>query len=100
AYLWLSFRQPLGFLTYHSAGWVPPHSGIGATIASQFQTHLSPLDRLDAALVVFFVASGIVCWRKLGPAYGAYILAGVGLPLAHGLVSMERYVVVLFPAMA
>jgi len=100
AYLTIAFGHPLGFLTYHSAGWVAPHGGLTTTIGSQFHTHLSPLDRLDAALVVAFIGSAFLVWRRLGPAYAAYVLLGVGLPLAHGLVSMERYVIVLFPVLA
>jgi hypothetical protein len=99
-YLTVAFEQPLAFLTYHSAGWVPPHGGVATTITSQFHTHLSPLDRVDAMLVVLFLASAAVAWRRLGPAYAVYVLVGVLLPLMHGLVSMERYVVVLFPAFA
>lgn len=99
-YLTVSFGQPLGFLTYHSAGWVPPHGGILTTIGSQFHTHLSPLDRLDAALAAIFLASAVLAWRRLGPGYGVYTAVGVLLPLVHGLVSMERYVIVLFPAVA
>jgi hypothetical protein len=100
AYLTVAFGHPLGFLTYHSAGWVAPHGGLATTIASQFHTHLSPLDRLDAALIVAFIGSAFLVWRRLGPAYAVYVLLGVGLPLAHGLVSMERYVIVLFPIFA
>ncbi|HEX6509922.1 MAG TPA: hypothetical protein VF221_20030 [Chloroflexota bacterium] len=99
-YLGLAFGHPLGFLTYHSAGWVPPHGGLGATVASQFQTKLSPWDRVDVAVTVLFLGSVPFIWRRLGPAYAAYAFIGVALPLVHGLVSMERYVIVLFPAMA
>lgn len=100
AYLSVAFGQPLGFLTYHSAGWVSPHGGLLTTLTSQFHTHLSPFDRIDAALAMLFLASGIIAWRRLGPAYGVYVLLGALLPLVHGLVSMERYVIVLFPVMA
>ena len=100
AYLWARFGHPFAFLTYHSAGWVPPHGGLIDSIGSQFHTSLTPFDRIDAALVLLFLASGILAWRRLGPGYGAFVLLGVFLPLVHGLVSMERYVVVLFPAFA
>jgi hypothetical protein len=100
AYLWIAFGHPLAFLTYHSAGWVPAHGGVMTTVASQFHTHLSPLDRVDAFLALAFLASALPVWRRLGPAYAVYVVVGVLLPLAHGLVSMERYVIVLFPAMA
>src|SRR5579885_1837180 len=70
------------------------------TISSQFHTHLSPFDRVDAACVLLFLASAVLLWRSFGPAYAVYTAVGVLLPLVHGLVSMERYVAVLFPAMA
>jgi hypothetical protein len=99
-YLLLRFGQPLGFLTYHSAGWIPAHGGVLSTIGSQFRTTLSPFDRIDAFLAVLFLLSTVTVWRRLGAGYGVFVFAGVLLPLAHGLVSMERYVVVLFPAIA
>jgi hypothetical protein len=99
-YLGLRFGQPLGFLTYHSAGWVHPHGGALNTISSQFHTSLSPFDRLDVGLAFLFLFSGVLVWRRLGAGHGVFVLGGVLLPLVHGLVSMERYVVVLFPAMA
>jgi hypothetical protein len=99
-YLDIRFGRPLGFLTYHSAGWVPPHGGVLVTVGSQFHTSLSPFDRIDAFLAALFLVSGILVWRRLGPGYGVLVVVGVLLPLVHGLVSMERYVVVLFPVMA
>jgi Gpi18-like mannosyltransferase len=99
-YLTVTFGHPLAFLTYHSAGWVRPHGGLLTTVTSQFHTHLSPCDRIDAALALLFLVSAALSWRRLGPAYGMYVLVGILLPLVHGLVSVERYVIVLFPAMA
>lgn len=99
-YLGLATGHPLGFTVNHSEAWVPPHGGILATIGSQFHTQLSPFDRADAAVSVLFLLSVIPVWRRLGPAYAAFVLLGVLLPLSRGLVSMERYVIVLFPAMA
>lgn len=99
-YLTIAFGHPFAFLTYHSAGWVPPSGGPVHTVLSQFHTHLSPFDRVDALAALVFLSSAVAAWRRIGPAYGVYTLVGVILPLVHGLVSMERYVVVLFPAMA
>lgn len=99
-YLGATVGHPLAFTVNHSAGWVPPRGGIWQTFTSQFHTRLSPFDRVDAACAIVFLASVPLVWRRLGPGYGAYTAAGVLLPLAHGLVSMERYVIVLFPAMA
>jgi hypothetical protein len=100
AYLGADLGHPLGFLTYHSAGWQPPRGGVWSTISTQFSTTLSPWDRVDAAVTVLFLGSVPLIWRRVGPGYAAYTFVGVVLPLVHGLVSMERYVAVLFPAMA
>jgi hypothetical protein len=99
AYLGAYLGHPLGFLTYHSAGWQPPRDGVWSTISTQFSTTLSPWDRVDAAVTVLFLGSVPLIWRRVGPGYAAYTFVGVVLPLVHGLVSMERYVAVLFPAM-
>ena len=99
-YLDLAFGHPLAFLTYHSYGWVAPGGGVWHTITDQFHTNLSPFDRVDALLAVLFILSGVVAGVRLGAGYGVYVLVGTLLPLVHGLVSMERYVIVLFPAMA
>jgi hypothetical protein len=100
AYLGAEVGHPLGFLTYHSAGWQPPRGGVWSTISAQFNTTLSPWDRVDAAVTLLFLGSVPFIWRRLSLGYAAYTFVGVALPLVHGLVSMERYVVVLFPAMA
>lgn len=99
-YLWAAVGNPLAFTIYHSAGWVPPHGGIMSTLGSQFHTQLSPFDRIDAAAAILFLLSAILVWRIIGPAYAVYVGAGVALPLIHGLVSMERYVIVLYPVFA
>lgn len=99
-YLGLEFGQPLGFLTYHSAGWVPPHGGVGVTITSQFHTTLSPWDRVDAFVAIVFLMSIPLVWTRIGPAHAAFSFVAVALPLVHGLVSMERYATVVFPVMA
>jgi hypothetical protein len=100
AYLAIAFGHPLGFLISHSSGWVSPHGGIVTTLTTQFHTRFSPFDRVDAFLALVFLASGLVAWRRLGPAYGVFVTGGVLMPLTHGLVGMERYVIVLFPAFA
>jgi hypothetical protein len=98
AYLGFTVGHPLGIVVYHSAGWVTPHGGLLSTLTSQFHTNLTPFDRVDAFVSILFLISAALVWRTLGAPYGAFVLLGVLLPLAHGLVSMERYVIVLFPA--
>jgi hypothetical protein len=100
AYLGFAFGHPTALLTYHSSGWVRPHGGVLQTVARQFHTHLSPFDHVDAAVSVIFLASVPLVWRRIGSAYALYVVVGLLLPLVHGLVSMERYVIVLFPVMA
>jgi len=100
AYLGLAFGRPFAFLISHSYGWVHPSGGLLHTMALQFHTKLSPFDRVDATLAVLFLASAYLVWRRFGPGYAAYVAMGVLLPLAHGLIGIERYVVVLFPAIA
>jgi hypothetical protein len=51
-------------------------------------------------MAALFLASAYLVWRRIGPGYAVYVGVGVLLPLVHGLVSMERYVAILFPAMA
>lgn len=100
AYLWVDVGHPLAFTVYHTYGWVPPHGGLVTTITSQFHTKLSPFDRVDAALSLLFLASAYFVWRALNPAYAVYVVAGLVLPLIRSLAGMERYVIVLFPAIA
>ena len=100
AYLAIRFGRPLGFLVNHSGGWVRAQGGVFNVLGAQFHTYLSPFDRVDASLAVLFLASGVLAWRRIGRGYGAYVLLGVIIPLVHGLTGMERYVIVLFPAMA
>jgi hypothetical protein len=99
-YLWAAVGDLLAFTIYHSAGWVPPHGGVLQTVAEQFHTRLSPFDRIDAVAAALFLVSAVPVWRKIGPGYGVFVVLGVALPLLHGLVSMERYVIVLYPVFA
>src|SRR5207253_1915099 len=54
------------------------------------------------AAAVFIVVLGVVAWRRLGPAYGVFVLASVALPLASPaasfpLLSMPRFALGVFP---
>jgi hypothetical protein len=79
---------------------VAPKGGVLETIARQFHTSLSPFDRVDAAFAAIFLASLPLVWSRLGSAYALYVAGGVILPLLRSLAGMERYVIVLFPAIA
>lgn len=53
----------------------------------------------DTTLLWFFLAAGIILWRKYRPTYGAFVLAFTLIPALSGSPqSMNRYVAVLFPA--
>jgi hypothetical protein len=54
------------------------------------------------AATVFALALGVVAWRRLGSAYGLFVLASIALPLASPsttipLLSMPRFVLGVFP---
>jgi hypothetical protein len=100
AYVWLAFGHLGAVVIPHSPGWVPAQGSFLDTLRSQFDTPLQPMDRVDAVMAMLFLASSVGVWWKIGWGYGAYVVLGVLMPLSHGLVSMERYVVVLFPAIA
>jgi 4-amino-4-deoxy-L-arabinose transferase-like glycosyltransferase len=58
------------------------------------------LESLAAA--VFVLVFGIVAWRRLGAAYGIFVLASIALPLAsptsnYPLLSMSRFALGVFP---
>jgi hypothetical protein len=58
------------------------------------------LEALAAA--VFVIVLGVVAWRRLGAAYGIFVLASIALPLASPasnfpLLSMSRFVLGVFP---
>jgi hypothetical protein len=58
------------------------------------------LEALVAA--IFVIVLGIVAWRRLGAAYGVFVLASIALPLSsptaiYPLLSMPRFVLGVFP---
>jgi 4-amino-4-deoxy-L-arabinose transferase-like glycosyltransferase len=58
------------------------------------------LESLAAA--IFVVVLGVVAWRRLGAAYGLFVLASIALPLSSPtavfpLLSMPRFVLGVFP---
>lgn len=54
---------------------------------------------IDLAFVVTFLIIGLMMLRHFRPAYGLFVFFGAAIPASSGiLISMPRYVVVLFPA--
>jgi hypothetical protein len=57
----------------------------------------------DLAFLLVFAALGIVAWRRLGAAYGIFVLGSLAIALSaphkgYPLLSMPRFCLVLFPA--
>lgn len=53
----------------------------------------------DTTLLLVFIAAGVVVWRTVRPSYGALVLAmSLVLGLSGHPQSLNRYLVVLFPA--
>jgi hypothetical protein len=89
----------------HFAG---PFAGMwdGTTAAWRGLHHLDqPFARADVVLFVFLVLAVpavVGTLRRLPPAYGAYVLAALALPLSYPvgpqpLMSLPRFLAVLFP---
>ena len=54
---------------------------------------------VDSTLLLLFIAAGVILWRYVRPSYGAYVLASaVMLGMGGSTMSMNRFLVVLFPA--
>ncbi len=54
---------------------------------------------LDLAFIVVFLILGLVMLRNFRPSYGLFVFLGAAIPATSGiLMSMPRYVAVLFPA--
>ncbi|MBI4675647.1 MAG: hypothetical protein HY741_28720 [Chloroflexi bacterium] len=84
------------------ARFVTPWENIAASLAVIYQGRASQADWLNIAATVLFGAMCIVVWRKLPRALGLYTVLMFLAPLlrmttTQPLVSMVRYVAVLFP---
>ena len=97
--IWI--RRPLAFLDAQKVVWERHLSSagpIGGLVAAAQDREL-----LDLGVAVVVIGLGVVAWRRIGAPYGLYVLASVALPLAvysnkAPLLSMQRFVVVAFPA--
>ncbi|MSO95776.1 MAG: hypothetical protein EXQ81_08290 [Thermoleophilia bacterium] len=93
--------RPLAFVDAQKVVWerhLSPLGPLGGIVAAVQHRAF-----LDLALVLGVVVLGVVAWRRIGAAYGLYVLASVALPLTFysnkaPLLSIERLVVVAFPA--
>jgi len=125
-WLWATFGHPLQFLGAERNAWhrhlsdAGPFGGAWKGIVAgwngivQFVAGGNRFPGADDALqaaginleafaaAVFVVVLGVVAWRRLGAAYGVFVLASVALPLSSPasnfpLLSMPRFVLGVFP---
>jgi hypothetical protein len=125
-WLWAAFGHPLEFLNAESEGWgrhvatAGPFSGIWKGSVAAWNSVLQlilPGNRFpftdDAvqtaginlesfAAAVLIIVLGIIAWRRLGAAYGVFVLASIALPLSspgpsYPLLSMPRFALGVFP---
>jgi len=97
--LWVG--KPLAFLDAQRVVWerqISPAGPIGGVVAAVQDRQV-----LDLAVASVVIGLGVVAWRRIGAPYGLYVLASVALPLAvyshkAPLLSMQRFVIVAFPA--
>ncbi len=97
--IWIG--RPLAFLDAQKIVWerhLSPAGPIGGVVAAVQDRQV-----LDLAVAGVVVALGVVAWRRIGIPYGLYVLLSVALPLAvysnkAPLLSMQRFVIVAFPA--
>ncbi len=125
-WLWATFGHPLEFLGAERNEWhrhlsdAGPFGGAWKGIVAgwngvvQFVAGGNRFPGTDDALqaaginleslaaAVFVVVLGVVAWRRLGAAYGLFVLASIALPLSSPtanfpLLSMPRFVLGVFP---
>jgi 4-amino-4-deoxy-L-arabinose transferase-like glycosyltransferase len=125
-WLWATFGHPLEFLGAERHAWhrhlsdAGPFGGAWKGIVAgwngivQFVAGGNRFPGADDALqaaglnlealaaAVFVVVLGVVAWRRLGAAYGMFVLASIALPLSSPasnlpLLSMPRFVLGVFP---
>ena len=109
AYLWFRFGDPLLFLKAQNA-WDRKVGfnlfGIWDNLKSHFHDLIFPSEnfafslRNDFELIFFaaFLVLSVFVWRNLRKSYGLYCLLALLIPFATcSLISMTRFVLVLFP---
>jgi hypothetical protein len=108
AYLWNLTGHPLAWLEGHAA-WGRTYQGLTTLVADRYDyisraglagyVSTLPYDLLNGLSVVFVLAAAWPVARRLGLAYGIFIVAMILPPLSSGgLLSAGRFSSVLFPA--
>jgi len=128
-YLWVQFRRPFLFLSAQHAGWdrnlssagpfggawdalVEGWRGVRQLVAGSGHDYFPSIDHSamygaglnleQLAYGILLVALGLVAWRRLGAAYGVFVLGSLALPLSDpvpdsALLSMPRFALGVFP---
>ncbi|MFZ2682296.1 MAG: hypothetical protein WAZ14_04360 [Patescibacteria group bacterium] len=96
AFHWLKFGSPTLFFEVQS-NW-----GRGFTVATEHFLRSSPPATtnlyLDIAFIVFTLICSLLIWKKFRLSYAVFTFLGVLVPVITGtLMSIGRYVIVLFP---
>jgi hypothetical protein len=83
-----------------SLPWVPIAEALGKLTPGLPASASQVQPMLDAITAIAFLAmAGVMAWRRYPIAFTAFVAFGVLLPLCtYNLTSMNRYVLVLFPA--
>ncbi|MEO5632717.1 mannosyltransferase family protein [Gaiella sp.] len=97
--IWIG--RPLAFLEAQKVVWerhLSPAGPIGGVVAAVQDRQV-----LDLAVAATVVVLGVIAWQRIGAPYGLYVLGSVALPLSvysdkAPLLSMQRFVLVAFPA--
>jgi hypothetical protein len=125
-WLWATFGHPFEFLAAENHTWqrhlsdAGPFGGVWNGLVAGWKSivqftaggnHFPGADdslqaaglNLEALVAaIFVIVLGIVAWRRLGAAYGVFVLASIALPLSsptaiYPLLSMPRFVLGVFP---
>jgi hypothetical protein len=108
AFVWQLTGNPLAWLAGHEA-WGRTNAGVGAVVSQHYSvaahggmnTYVSTagFEMLNAIGVVFALAAVWPVARRIGLAYGLFILVNVLPPLGSGgLLSAGRFSSIAFPA--
>ncbi|HJZ76453.1 MAG TPA: glycosyltransferase family 39 protein [Vicinamibacterales bacterium] len=109
-YVYLETGHPLMWATalqrwgYYPGGapWTAPIDLVRALLTRPYaflvESRLAPYDALNGLTAIACLVSMPFVWRRLGAAYGLFILANLWLPLSSGqFEGLGRYCAVLFP---
>ncbi len=110
-FLYVQFKDPLGFLHAQAAWDRPDLISPVTTIWLEFQSVMKQsftqgdahlwLPSLNLLAALLGIALTPFIWRRLGESYALYTILSVLIPAATGtLYSFARYVVVIFPIFA